>query len=205
MRRIDLEWFSMLTTWIPKSWTSINCINFPNINCFVSRSCFGIKSARKQWNTEYDAEKHNNTVEVSCGETIQQNGRAGVPSMSHALPSSTHFNFQFWFNINWDWTLPSSAHFNAQFWSIINWKWTLPSSVHLNIQFSSKIKWRWSIPSSANFNFQFSFNINQMKSTTRFDWKSRTWMKKQPQWPLSLTYKLAFSSFLTKKIRWTRV
>ena len=116
MRRIDLEWFSMLTTWIPKSWTSINCINFPNINCFVSRSCFGIKSAWKQWNTEYDAEKHNNTVEVSCGETIQQNGRAGVPSMSHALPSSAHFNFQFWFNINWDWTLPSSAHFNVQFW-----------------------------------------------------------------------------------------
>ena len=138
-----------------------------------------------KWNTEYDAEKHNNTVEVSCGETIQQNGRAGVPSMSHALPSSAHFNFQFWFNINWDWTLPSSVHLNIQFWSNINW--------------------RWSMPSSANFNFQFSFNINQMKSTARFDWKSWIKIKKQSQWPLSLTYKLAFSSFLTKKIRWTRV
>ena len=93
-----------------------------------------------KWNTEYDAEKYNNTVEVSCGETIQQNGRAGVPSMSHALPSSTHFNFQFWFNINWDWTLPSSAHFNVHFWSIINWKWTLPSSVHLNILIQYQLK-----------------------------------------------------------------
>ena len=93
-----------------------------------------------KWNTEYDAEKYNNTVEVSCGETIQQNGRAGVPSMSHALPSSAHFNFQFWFNINWDWTLPSSAHFNVHFWSIINWKWTLPSSVHLNILIQYQLK-----------------------------------------------------------------